>query len=37
MTAPETNPPDPQVGTMATPAFWVLLAPEAAAPLAASL
>ena len=35
--APDTKPPDPQVGTRAIPAFSVLLAPEAAAPLAASL
>jgi len=37
MTAPDTQPPEPEVGTRAIPAFWVLLAPELTAPLAASL
>ena len=35
--APDTKPLEPQVGTIVIPAFWVLLAPELAAPLAASL
>jgi hypothetical protein len=37
MMAPDTNPPEPQVGTSAIPAFSVELASELTAPLSASL